>query len=313
MYDWSAVSVATAPTVKPLSLAELRTHLRLETADETDAYLTQLLDAAIAQVDGPSGVGYAMLAQTWQMRMDGFNWRRWWRSEQVLPGHPVTGITSITYETGDGAERTVDAEPDADHNLVAADVSYAAAGTRGLAGETLRLARSVETINFANPSGAGSMSITLWMPAHGSVRVIYGDPDDESRAEPQAEDLERGRRWRVRWSGSAWQEAEDLGYGVDHYHRLVKEGAVARVWPVTADGELSDWPSDLEHSPGHVWIKYTLGAASAAAVPADLKQALLMLVGQWYMAREGLISRSLSDPSIGVGRILDKYRWGVSA
>ncbi|MCY4129019.1 MAG: hypothetical protein OXG15_07230 [Gammaproteobacteria bacterium] len=96
-------------------------------------------------------------------------------------------------------------------------------------------------------------------------------------------------------------------------YSLVKERTIAQVYPINTDGEWSYWPTDLDYRPGKVQVEYTLGAASAADVPADLKMALLMMIGKWFMAREGLVSMNLSEIPSGSTAILNKYRWGAAA
>ena len=200
--SWSDVSVKTAPTLKPITLAEVRQHLNLETADAPDSYLNLLIDAAIARVDGgKDGIGYAMLRQSWLITLDDFSWSY----PITLPGWPVVAVTSIKYRDDDNDETTL---PSSDY-------------------------------------------------------------------------------------------------------KLIKERTVAEVWPVDADGEWDTWPDDRTARPGHVQVEYTLGASAAADVPADLRMALLMMVAQWYMAREGLVSQSLGEVGCGVMALLNKYRWGV--
>lgn len=51
-----------------------------------------------------------------------------------------------------------------------------------------------------------------------------------------------------------------------------------------ADGV--SWPSVDLYPVGAVKIRYTVGAASAAAVPQNVKQAILLTVGDWYEDRQ---------------------------
>ena len=78
-----------APTVSPVPLADLKAHLRIW-HDEDDAYLILLLNAAIAMIDGPTGIGLAMVTQTWRQlhatRMAG---------EIVLPLGPVQSVEKV--------------------------------------------------------------------------------------------------------------------------------------------------------------------------------------------------------------------------
>ena len=96
-------------------------------------------------------------------------------------------------------------------------------------------------------------------------------------------------------------------------YELVKERTIAQIYPVNESGEWSHWPLDLDYRPGKVKVEYRLGETQVSKVPADLKMALLMMIGKWYMAREGLMQGSLSEIPSGSSAILNKYRWGTVA
>lgn len=54
----------TAATAQPISLAQAKQHLRIW-HDDDDAYLTALIAAACATIEGPTGIGLALLDSTW--------------------------------------------------------------------------------------------------------------------------------------------------------------------------------------------------------------------------------------------------------
>lgn len=101
MTQWNAVKVATAPSVMAVSVAEAKAWLRVDHADE-DSVIETLVRAAMARIDGPHGIGWGMMAQTWALSLDGFI------DTILLPGAPVKSVTSITYLDTDGTSQTVD-------------------------------------------------------------------------------------------------------------------------------------------------------------------------------------------------------------
>lgn len=105
----------TQPTQEPLSLAEVKAHLRLRHASEDD-YLTTLITIARMMAEGETR--RAMLTQTWQLTLDQWpvigNDEWWdgvrdgpmWTGEAVgaieLPRPPLQLINSVTtYDTDD--------------------------------------------------------------------------------------------------------------------------------------------------------------------------------------------------------------------
>jgi len=92
----------TAPSVLPVSLAEVKSHLRIDHALD-DALLTVYLTAAINYIDGFSGIlGRALCTQTWQQR-----YSEW--GDLRLELLPVSSIAQIAYMPESGAEVTVSA------------------------------------------------------------------------------------------------------------------------------------------------------------------------------------------------------------
>jgi len=97
---WGRVQVTTPATALPVLVMDLKTHMRVENDDE-NALLPGFLAAAIAAIDGPNGLGVAMMAQSWTLTLDGF------AREIRLPGWPVKSVTAITYLDADGLSQTV--------------------------------------------------------------------------------------------------------------------------------------------------------------------------------------------------------------
>lgn len=98
---WDRVRVTVAPTALAVTVAEAKSWIRVDTSVD-DTVIEMMLRSAIAAVDGPSGIGWAMMAQTWALSLDAFS------DEIRLPGAPVKAVTSIAYVDADGATQTLD-------------------------------------------------------------------------------------------------------------------------------------------------------------------------------------------------------------
>lgn len=92
----------TPPAITPVSLAEVKAHLRVD-HDDDDAVIGGLLAAAVEYLDGWTGIlGRCLVEQTWRQDFD--------RACQVLPIPlaPVISITSVTYPDANGGPVLVD-------------------------------------------------------------------------------------------------------------------------------------------------------------------------------------------------------------
>lgn len=94
-----ALTLITAPTVEPVTLAEVKSHLRVHVDDENDVIRDFCL-AAREHVE--SFTRRALLTQTWDLQLDTFP-----AGVIELPIAPVQSITSITYlDSSSGASQT---------------------------------------------------------------------------------------------------------------------------------------------------------------------------------------------------------------
>ncbi|WP_454914989.1 head-tail connector protein [Xanthobacter sediminis] len=94
----------TAPAAAPVSLGEAKAHLRIDHEDD-DLYVTALIDAATAHLDGWSGIlGRALVTQTWRQSLAAFP------ADGVirLPLAPVSTVVQITCRDAEGAEQMLD-------------------------------------------------------------------------------------------------------------------------------------------------------------------------------------------------------------
>ncbi len=101
MTHWPSVTVLTAPTGYPVSLQEAKAACRVTHADD-DAQILGLIAAAVDEIDGPDGIGIAMLEQSWRLTLDRFP-----RGMIYVPGWPIASIDSVNYRDADGADQVM--------------------------------------------------------------------------------------------------------------------------------------------------------------------------------------------------------------
>jgi len=99
---WDRLARVTAPAGRPVTLQEAKDFMRVDTADE-DAIIERAIDAATAYIDGPRGIGHALVEQQWALRLDAFPWGR-----IVLPLSPVQTVDTIDYTDTAGNQQTLD-------------------------------------------------------------------------------------------------------------------------------------------------------------------------------------------------------------
>jgi len=93
-----------APSVEPVTLAEAKSHLRVDHTDE-DTLIGTLIQAAREQIDGAGTyLGRCLVEQTWDLKLD------WFPSNDApitIPLAPLRSITLISYTDSDGAAQTL--------------------------------------------------------------------------------------------------------------------------------------------------------------------------------------------------------------
>jgi uncharacterized phiE125 gp8 family phage protein len=95
-----ASKLITAPATEPVTVAEAKAHLRVDSADD-DALITALIVAARQGAEHITG--RALMPQTWELALDGF------KDVIGLQKAPLTSITSIKYLDTAGALQTMSA------------------------------------------------------------------------------------------------------------------------------------------------------------------------------------------------------------
>jgi uncharacterized phiE125 gp8 family phage protein len=95
-----AKAMVTPPSGQPVTLAQVKTHLKVETNDE-DAYLQELIASAVATVEAETGK--AMLTQTWRLYLD--DWPPCGLVE--LSVAPVRSVGPVTVYAANGTPATL--------------------------------------------------------------------------------------------------------------------------------------------------------------------------------------------------------------
>lgn len=163
---WSRLVRTVAPAVKALGLEDAKTHLRVD-GEDSDARIQSLIDAVIAEVEGPRGVGLAMIAQTWRLSLDGF-------PEVIeLPLGPVISVTSVTYVDAAGTTQTLSP------GLYQVSTASRPATVRpayGLSWPTARL--DVGAVEVTFQAGYGATSDALPPDLRSALRLLVQHYDD---------------------------------------------------------------------------------------------------------------------------------------
>lgn len=99
------LTLTVAPAAEPVTLAEAKAHLRIETGfTDDDTLVTSLITAARNMAERLTGRGF--ITQTWQYTLSSFP--AYWEPPIRLPRGPVQSISSITYLDQAGATQTLD-------------------------------------------------------------------------------------------------------------------------------------------------------------------------------------------------------------
>lgn len=104
---WNNLTRTVPPADPLISLDDAKAHVGASDYDEVDELLTELVEAATDFIEGPSGVGRAMVTQEWRATLDHLP------SSFSIPLGPVQSITSITYVDQAGETQTI---PPADYH-----------------------------------------------------------------------------------------------------------------------------------------------------------------------------------------------------
>lgn len=144
---WDRLKLVSAPAAEPVSASDLKAHLEIEHTD-WDAKIATWITAARQEIDGPDGIGIAMVTQTWRLTLDCFPAFR-----IPLPLPPCQSIVSVIYTAQDGTETEIAAE---DYVLLSDARPAILHPAWGLAWPSPRLVPGAVKITFVAGYGAAS-------------------------------------------------------------------------------------------------------------------------------------------------------------
>lgn len=157
------LKLITAPSLEPVTLAEAKLHLRVDTADE-DALISALITAARQRAE--HHLQRSLVTQTWERVLDAFP-----EAEIELGVPPVQGITSIVYADAQGVTQTIsaaayvlDAVRDPGWVLPASGYAWPATAS------TVNAVRVRFTSGYGAPSAVPE-SIKAWIKLH--IGALY--------------------------------------------------------------------------------------------------------------------------------------------
>ena len=99
---WNKLAVVTKGAAV-FDIDDAKKYLRVD-HDDDDDLITSIIDAATAYVDGPNGIGIALMSQTWEVKYNYFP------CEFSIPLTPVSSVTHIKYFDPQGAEQTLSSD-----------------------------------------------------------------------------------------------------------------------------------------------------------------------------------------------------------
>lgn len=113
----TALKIFAAPTTLPVSLADVKAHLRVDTTDEND-HIQTLIEAVTSQLDGFTGtMGRCLSPQTWDLYLDAFPCG----DDAIrLPFPSLIGVTWVKYTNTAGAWTTISTD-DYELDLISPD------------------------------------------------------------------------------------------------------------------------------------------------------------------------------------------------
>ena len=157
----------------PVSLDEIKRHLRIDHDDDNDLLL-ELNATATAELDGYDGVlGRCLGAQTWVLHLPCFP-----RGRLQLPLPPLIDVVSIEYVDTDGVSRTVSA---ADYVVLDGAIAAVDLASGKSWASTARQARAVSITFIAGYDPAPE-------PIKAAIKLMVGD----LYANPEAQFVAQG-------------------------------------------------------------------------------------------------------------------------
>jgi len=166
-----ALSLVTAPVSEPVTLAQQKLHMRVDTSDD-DTYINLCITAARQWIEGQTHL--AMVAQTWNYYIDGGWPTRCGLHRIDLPLNPVPAQTSpstvvITYVDGDGATQTL---AQTQYTLVGRRYGSYIVPAYGVSWPSVRNVPNAITVRFL--AGNNASPVAFPQELHQAVMILAG-------------------------------------------------------------------------------------------------------------------------------------------
>ena len=310
-------TVTTAPTSEPLTLAEAKKQCEIATAvTEHDTFITTQIVAARQYVERKLGIG--IMTQTVTHYWDGFpqsTRHEKWPVIRLTPGQ-VQSVTSLKYIDVDGIEQQLTPSTKASGTLtftglpsdtetitINATVYTFQTTLTDTAGNVLIGADATEcarnltaAINLSTGAGVYYAASTVVNP---DVRATYlaGVVTVTAILATTAPNAYATTETATNTAWTAATLGGGTGDGVDYKVSLTK--IPAQIAPAYD----TSWPS-TRNEMDSVYAVYVRGWASAALVPSQLKQAMLMMIDTWFECRNDKVRRFPTAADM----LIDQYR-----
>lgn len=158
-----ALVLLTPPAAQPVSVADLKAHLRID-HDEEDERLSAFIAAATSRFDGRDGIlGRALLTQQWRLTLPAF------APSITVPLPPCQTVDSITYVDTAGATLTVDASTYVVSGL-GGDLPAVIEPAYGAEWPATRTMREAVTVTFT--AGYGDDAADTPEPIRAAIRLL---------------------------------------------------------------------------------------------------------------------------------------------
>lgn len=141
------LSLVTDAATEPITTAEAKAHLRVDTADD-DTYIDTCIKSARLWVERTRGMG--LITQTWDGSLDAFP-----SGAIVIPKYPLVSVTSVTYYDDDLSTSTVFSDTKYQVDKAKRPPRIVLKSSESWPGDSLRLSSGV-VVRFVAGYGAAS-------------------------------------------------------------------------------------------------------------------------------------------------------------
>ena len=303
-----ALKLITAPAVEPLTLAEVKQHLRLDSgslADDTTSVQSIVTAshaiAAAYSLEGTAGdvLGYQVLvvldagangtSGTVDVKLQERD------TTTATWTDVVSGAFTQVTEATDNATYELDYSGNKQYLRAVATVAGAAC-IFGVTIQKVAVYSSEDTlitalIQAAREYAEGYLNRALCTQTWELVIDDWPSGDYIEIPLPPLQSVTDIKHKDTAGVESTWAAAN---YIVDTDSFL---GRVVLAYGIT-------WPTTTLYPAGGIRIKFVAGYGTAASVPQTIKQALLLLIATWYENREGISERSMQEIPFAVKALL---------